>query len=106
LSTRRPEPFSDDGGYLVLRQVAGALAGTFDQGAQLVVGKTAERRVDLLEAGTRREQQWEHLARELLALRLWQSQDFPGERSYARCFHWGTVLHVAVPTVAQAPPPL
>ena len=39
LSTRRPEPLGDDGGDLVLRQVARALASPLDQGPLLVVGE-------------------------------------------------------------------
>ncbi|OGL09418.1 MAG: hypothetical protein A3I14_14740 [Candidatus Rokubacteria bacterium RIFCSPLOWO2_02_FULL_73_56] len=88
LSTRRPEPLSDDGGDLVLRQVARALARPLDQGPQLVVGEVTECRVDLLETGTRAEQGGQDLAGELLPFGFWQGQDFPGKGSDPRCLHW------------------
>jgi hypothetical protein len=58
----RPETLGDDGGDLVLGEVAGALAGTFDEGAKLVVRELAQRGVDLRETGPSRQQDRQHLA--------------------------------------------
>jgi len=79
VSTGRPEPLGDDGGYFVLREIACALASALDQGSELVVREVAERGVDLGEACAGRQQQRQDLAGELLTLWFRQSQDLSGQ---------------------------
>jgi hypothetical protein len=47
VSTGRPEPLGDDGGDLVLGEVACPMAGALDQSPQLGVREVAQRGVDL-----------------------------------------------------------
>src|SRR5712692_1618741 len=79
VSTGRPEPLGDDGGDFVLGEIARALAGTLDEGPELVVREVAERGVDFGEASAGRQQHRQHLAGEVLALWFGQSQDLPSQ---------------------------
>lgn len=100
VSMGRPEPLGDDGGNLVLREIARPLAGTFDQGPQLVVREVAQRGVDLGEAGPGRQQDRQDLAGELLPFGLGQSQDLPGERPDSNGVHRAPFLLGGHPSMA------